>query len=470
MTKNEATFLSFAGLRGALSLALAVDVTDHISTPETSQLFFFVGGIVTLSLLVNGSLSRAVLEYLNLKNENSIENTVIVDNLKKRISRKMNKVIEDTCKEYQLSEDDCLSVKSRCSILRVIDVKSNIETGNTIVTNSDRNESTDSTSVVSKAIKGISFSSTVPSESDNRSSFTASSIQSIDKFKSLLPYTSKTRVRKRVERINEFSRLLSRAERVNTAMVPEVLQYVRTIFLEIVRTNYWKGIKTGKLHRTSYAVQFLLYSIDLGLDEISKGANNWYTGLKDFDYINTEISQVPKYLSILRWLTETSRSSYMHSIYSRFEARRMKRNVVILQSFIEAHTYAAKTIHSFIEDDESNDTASAYLPEEIRVKDESLRQVELATKLLHTYIDPQTILLVKSTQATLIALDKEHGIIDNMIKEGLITNSMAEFFFAEIDKDKKKMILELSELYKKRHPLLETNDDTNNTVQELLLG
>ena len=240
--------------------------------------------------------------------------------------------------------------------------------------------------------------------------------------------------------------------------------------MEIVRTNYWKSIKTGKLHRTSYAVQFLLYSIDLGLDEISKGANNWYTGLKDFDYINTEISQVPKYLSILRWLTEISKSSYIHSIYSRFEARRMKRNVVILQSFIEAHTYAAKTIHSFIEDDESNDTSSAYLPEEIRVKDESLRQVELATKLLHTYIDSQTILLVKSTQATLIALDKEHGIIDNMIKEGLITNSMAEYFFAEIDMDKKKMILELSELYKKRHPLLETNDDTNNTVQELLLG
>ena len=335
-------------------------------------------------------------------------------------------------------------MKLRCSILRVIDVKSNFNPGNTTITN-ERNESTESSSVITKGIKGISFSSTVPSESDNRSSFTASSIQSIDKFKSLLPYTSKTRVRKRVERINEFSRLLTRAERVNTAMVPEVLQYVRTIFLEIVRTNYWKGIKTGKLHRTSYAVQFLLYSIVLGLDEISKGANNWYTGLKDFDYINTEISQVPKYLSILRWLTETSKSSYIHSIYSRFEARRMKRNVVILQSFIEAHTYAAKTIHSFIEDDESNDTSSAYLPEEIRVKDESLRQVQLATKLLHTYIDPQTVLLVKSTQATLIALDKEHGIIDNMIKEGLITNSMAEFFFAEIDMDKKKMILELSE-------------------------
>jgi hypothetical protein len=78
-----------------------------------------VGGIVSLSLLVNGSLIRAVLDYLNLKNENSIENTIIVDNLKRRISKKVGKIIEDTCREYQLPESDRFSMKSRCSITMI---------------------------------------------------------------------------------------------------------------------------------------------------------------------------------------------------------------------------------------------------------------------------------------------------------------------------------------------------------------
>lgn len=121
MTYKEALFISFAGLRGALALALAVTITDDLSNPDTSKLFFFVGGVVTMSLLINGSFCRAVLDYLNLKNENSIENTIIVDRLRKRISKKLNKIIQETCKENQFSEDERASMATRCSILRNIE-------------------------------------------------------------------------------------------------------------------------------------------------------------------------------------------------------------------------------------------------------------------------------------------------------------------------------------------------------------
>lgn len=150
-----------------------------------------------------------------------------------------------------------------------------------------------------------------------------------------------------------------------------------------------------------------------------------------------------------------------------------------MQSFIEAHTYAAKKIHSFIVDDDVNDdSASAnYLPEELRVKDESLRQVDQARKLLSTFIDPQTITLVKSTQATLGVLAKQYDIIKNMINEGLITHAMGELFFAEISDDKKALVLELSSLYKKKNPLFNESDnndnndhDNNNSIQESLLS
>jgi len=497
-------------LRGALALALAVDVTDDLSSPETSQLFFFVGGIVSLSLLVNGSLCRAVLDYLNLKNENSIENTIIVDNLKRRISKKVSKIIEDTCREYQLPESDRFSMKSRCSILRNddgirnidnlrsssvvmqqnIDEQLNVDNDNTENIEIVKNDADDSDTNIN-TIKSVSISSasasavllqrkrflSVPTAADERYSRTFN--QSMDRFKSSLPYSSSARVQSRVDRITGLSRLLSRADRgANPTMVPEVLKYVRTIYLEIVRTSYWKGIETGKLQRSSYAVQFLLYSVEVALDEVStKGEDNWYIGLKDFDSIQAETSQTPVYLNFIKWLTETTRSSYLHSLLSNLEARRLKRTVVILQSFIEAHVYAAKKIHSFIVDDEDSDEASAeYLPEEIRVKDESLRQVDQAKKLLNTLLDPQTIMLVKSTQATLGVLAKQSDIIKNMMKEGLITHAMGELLFDEIAEDKKRLLLELSSLYKKRHPLLlESTDvsiinDDNNSAQESLLS
>ena len=62
-----------------------------------------------------------------------------------------------------------------------------------------------------------------------------------------------------------------------------------------------------------------------------------------------------------------------------------------------------------------------------------------------------------------------------MINEGLITHAIGELLFEEIAEDKKRLLLELSSLYKKTHPLLETTDDSvisddNNSAQESLLS
>jgi hypothetical protein len=55
------------------------------------------------------------------------------------------------------------------------------------------------------------------------------------------------------------------------------LTYVRSVFLEIVRVQYWQSIEAGKLPRQCFSAQFLLYTIDFGLDNASKevGAQDW---------------------------------------------------------------------------------------------------------------------------------------------------------------------------------------------------
>ncbi len=43
---------------------------------------------------------------------------------------------------------------------------------------------------------------------------------------------------------------------------------MRAIFLEIVRVKYWQQIESGKLPRLSKSAQTLLYTVDVGLDEV----------------------------------------------------------------------------------------------------------------------------------------------------------------------------------------------------------
>ena len=69
--------LAFAGLRGALAIALAISAVDIASnnnqTDLGDQIFFFVTYLVSLTLLINGSLAEWVIIRLGLvKDPNSL--------------------------------------------------------------------------------------------------------------------------------------------------------------------------------------------------------------------------------------------------------------------------------------------------------------------------------------------------------------------------------------------------------------
>lgn len=80
-------------------------------------------------------------------------------------------------------------------------------------------------------------------------------------------------------RVADVSRLLSQHNRgPDAVIIPDLLAYVRAVFLEIVRVKYWQHIEGGKLPRLSYSAQFLLYSVDFGMDEVRNpvGSQDWY--------------------------------------------------------------------------------------------------------------------------------------------------------------------------------------------------
>jgi hypothetical protein len=176
-------------------------------------------------------------------------------------------------------------------------------------------------------------------------------------------------------RIAHMSRLLSVNTRgANPIVIHELLEYVRAIFLEIVRVKYWHFIEVGKLPRLSHSAQFLLYSVEVGLDEVKH-----MSGARDWVCLEDELRRDPYNIRILSFLDEympTCLCGTMPSkMLSRIEARREKRAVYMLSSFIEAHEHAQMKIHSFLglEDEE----LEPQTPEEMQVISESRSAVSM---------------------------------------------------------------------------------------------
>jgi hypothetical protein len=181
---------------------------------------------------------------------------------------------------------------------------------------------------------------------------------------------------------DDIMRLLSMAGREPGAfLVPQLLTYVRAIFLEILRVRYWHDIERGKIPRQSHSAKFLLYSVEVGVDEVEQDP-----GARDWIVIHKEITVQPLSIRMLSYLDATLPGTYGTYYLGKLEARREKRAVYMLHSFIDAHEHAQKKVHEFIADDE-DDEDKVQSPEELKVIEESKQAVStLPMKCLKKHI------------------------------------------------------------------------------------
>jgi NhaP-type Na+/H+ or K+/H+ antiporter len=160
---REAAFVGWAGLRGASSLALAVAFNQStlrgltsVTDRDAQRLVFLVGGIVALSLVIEGTFSKYLLKGLNLleSEDNSLsaseaeekketenrrrggglrrrlsfqrkkrqnEGTLLLEYLKKRIRLKAYSLIETTQRDDEEMCSRYLDINflfSHCSLLK----------------------------------------------------------------------------------------------------------------------------------------------------------------------------------------------------------------------------------------------------------------------------------------------------------------------------------------------------------------
>jgi hypothetical protein len=176
-------------------------------------------------------------------------------------------------------------------------------------------------------------------------------------------------------RADEVLRMLSMAHRGDNALIqPQLLSYVRAIFLEILRVRYWHDIEKGKIPRQSHSAKFLLYSVEVAVDKVEED-----TGSLDWRVIRREITELPLSIRMLAYFDESFSHAgplgYSTYYLGKLEARREKRAVYMLTSFIDAHEHAQSKVHEFIVSEEEDEQEQS--PEELKVIEESKQAVSI---------------------------------------------------------------------------------------------
>ena len=344
LTVTDAIFICWAGLRGALGIVLALIVEINreqldLSKEDADRFFFFIGGIATLTLLINATLAKNVLDYLGLIGKETSDKTLVLRQIRKRLRNRLSKAIDQMKSTAKLNEADVADIKGACTVFKDIkdvdfdenEIIAEIKRAASLQNSEGDNSSKDGCINLDADIEpdsSIEHSSRYshsdalfdPSRSQGR---TVSSLLAAGL--SLLNQNTRTNSQGR-----NYSRTNSKGAHASNIHI-DLLVYLRAVFLEIVRVRYWHHIEEGKLPRLSYSAQYLLYSIDVALDEPHSALCDWSTL-----YEGMESSQ--KYLLDILIFLDTWSPNCITKFkywYGWVAARREKRIVYILTSFIE---------------------------------------------------------------------------------------------------------------------------------------
>ena len=425
-SRKDAIFVSWAGLRGALAMSLALLVKKsndiNISDVDSDRVFFFVGGIAAITILVNAVFASTILDMLGLlSSEESPDKMMVLKQVQKRLRKKTVDLVMSLSKEMNIKEPSDVIMHN--SLLKNYIKRTNSNSGIDVdevdwITDAMRNVSGVGPNALSQQLSmsknPIAFYNAYGFEKSGRS------MLSQDSNSGHLPRA-----------LSRASEWLLHGNRDQDGIFSDLQAYIRAVFLEIVRVQYWQHIEAGKLPRESYATQSLLYSIDIALDRKQEP-------LVDYSYLEQEFRTAAWQIEALSYIPEcTPLLGHLHDVLA---ARNEKREIYMLSSFIEAHetaqvkivTFLGHTLSAVGQDEDAEE--SELTPEERIILKESREVVKLASERLKR-IDNEIIRGVMSKQAALILLTRQREYIETMIHDGLLSDKDGDVFYDKFRSD-----------------------------------
>jgi len=452
ITINETLFLTWGGLRGAVSMALALSLSNSIADGRTTLekdssdvVFFFIGGIAALTLLINATSCGFLLHYLQLVDEDkSSEKRVIFSYLKWRLHWKAEYLINQLKDEHSLYFTGDFLTKYHANLSHSLEV---LEPS--VMTTSHEHHELPSEEPEDRELEGSGESKSKALENTN-DVITLQHACYPSEFE-LLPTPPRPRLPSR---------------ETNHPPLPSSQRYGQRHRASYL-FSYWKQIKSGKLPRNSPATLILVGSIDRAIEKqcLQEGLMDWKIIVESYSFFfsaaqanhnrqsnsnsnasfeDVEGENAPELrIGSLENIGEVEISNNINSdsfsivsiiqnstpwLHCKELIRtfRLSQLVNLLLGFISAHEYAQKKIPQYMGATEEADTL-----EQVLVVKESKALVILARKKL-SEIDTKILQQIVCIQSARRILHMEEDAIEEFSKEGLLSILDAEHLLHEI--------------------------------------
>jgi len=420
---KEMIFQSFGGLRGAVGIALALSLSEKVTSEvertdsrfaiQTNQLFGFVGGIAFLTLCINGVLAGPCLKMLGLNNSTDIRSRML-ECYRGHARQQAIEVLVRLLSEKRFQNMNFAVVRHHVPMLGDLTQ----DELNQAAKNFRKNDS--SRHVELQGVKRYLGSSPSSSSLDKDRDSASDGRRGAPLYRQTKPDSVST---KTFAPKSKSTAHMRQAQVVSSMK----LQELRHLFLELVRARIEHQITNGELADQEFVAYTLKHAVDIASDRVSRGDE-----IRDWEYVN--ISGIPVRKAIGKVLHRLNRSiglgKVFHSVFREMSMLHpdevMRRiNVERCIAFIEAHESAQEIMKEQFMEDKGLERADE------QVLAESQAQVKKAEKALSNF-PPKEVGIIVSHKVSKIILYNVVDYIENLVESGLLRRQEAEKMLAEI--------------------------------------
>lgn len=411
---REALGIGYSNFKGAICLTLAIAYDRELElleanseTKEARQVIFTLGGVVFLSLLLNGTSFHFVSKKLGL-----LRTAEVKARLLEYVQTHFNKeaaIAYEECAETQkyVPHDVDIIVKHVTSLQNpdtdlanggARELKSNFVV---------RKNSNDSAGDADYAMNDFDMEANLEVKEKGNPATITEDEEENNGVTRKVTFGRRNTVRRLLQK-NRSGKSVAREDK-------NLTKEVRELFLSALKAAYWEQIVQGIIPKGSHIGRNLLNSVEYALDRVGDDAK-----LADYHRLHlpksTDALTEPSYLKYAQKLTK-----FFPEWLIDFFGARVHREVVteycyIASCMIEAHIQAEKMLADFVGEDDRN------LPEVDRVLMESEEEIEEAQLLLEkvNLIDPEIVELVQNKKMVSIILQKQKEFVDTLREQNII--------------------------------------------------
>jgi len=426
---SESIFMGFAGLRGAIGIALAINLdsivlknyTDKSHLELTTKLFFFVGGIAAMTLLINAPLGGPLLAKLGLTQATDTRQKLVKE-VEHMISLRLLDYFVEVAMEPRFIGFDFLLVQNCVPMVKEW-TKEEISIGVKNYKNKHHNEFSKNADKLNNFLSNFGMDP-LEEEEGPKTGSQWNLIRKRVKAKSCMEWIKDaTRVDVDVEEKENHVELTlqipKRGLRRRASMVLQDMTSkteLRKVFVEMLRSAYNKTILDAGINRTDGIVTISIFqSLEHARDSVNKGRplNDWEAIQKmKSPFRNKFRSMLSIVSSKLSFFTKFAAERAISTQYVSVSMLELNYDVKCAIALIEAHLIAERDLMETLGGKDFSGPGKAVIAE-------SKEQTRLAYDSIQKY-PIESVETILSHLLVEVLLHKASTIAEEFLSDGLL--------------------------------------------------